>query len=912
MVKGRLVEESRGMACLLNDAAADKRALQAQCDAQTGEASAMMLKLQVLWDEKEALEGKYTGAMNRLEDLTTRLSVDGGESRAAIARMEGELFDWGASAMDVARGVAQAESAAEGLQLRLRHIEQQWQQSVERELAARKHQTQQKLHRIICRIKHSGLVNCLELWRETAQEQSRLRLKSEKIVNRIKYSCLVSCLELWRVTAQERIQTEKKLNKIVYRIKNSSIVRCYELWRETAQEQVCIRQKLQKVIFRIKCACLVSTFELWREHYEESVNEKIEQELQQTQEARHDMLVKRSQNMIKRWLVRSSFAAWRAAVIKAREESQCQAMAALEEEMQKSQERARALEARYTETHSDLQRAAEEREEAERQWEAQQEAQHESLVKRSQIFMKRWCLRSHLAVWTQTYVAARQQRLQDDVTELSAEKARLAETAEEEKSRLVSEKERLQQTAGVERSSLSSELAAARQEVQQLSAALADLQCRHDEAVSEATSSSARSAALGRQTSELSACVAETSAQLEAAQTQVQRLTAEVEVLKRASETHEGRAGTVYEEMIELKSQHSALSAQLAAKTAEHSRLDIEMAEVRGELESACAVGREMEEQLSLAREDGEERESILAELQAQTLPALQAELVEKDITVKWLRAQMEAAAELQEHSKKEAAASEGSIAHAWGVTKEAREQVLARDATIRQLSVELSDSSSNVQRLEKTETSLRDAVQNLKDTVAQLREAEIKAHEMYVDLQARKDEADRRIGALVDENTGLQKDKAEMSETSLRDRNEMRALKQRLGEFEERAKDLESVVEREQAELNRQRAARKETEKHNTALMERNTEIDKSYKDREASAVKALSDQLQKLKDGARQQLEDVTAACGHKLQDAEGREREARQALAQCQIELHRLLDERKSHQVLALGVYRVLALL
>ena len=220
-------------------------------------------------------------------------------------------------------------------------------------------------------------MNCLELWRETAQEQSRLRLKSEKIVNRIKYSCLVSCLELWRVTAQERIQTEKKLNKIVYRIKNSSIVRCYELWRETAQEQVCIRQKLQKVIFRIKCACLVRTFELWREHYEESVNEKIEQELQQTQEARHDMLVKRSQNMIKRWLVRSSFAAWRAAVIKAREESQCQAMAALEEEMQKSQERARALEARYTETHSDLQRAAEEREEAERQWEAQQEAQHE-------------------------------------------------------------------------------------------------------------------------------------------------------------------------------------------------------------------------------------------------------------------------------------------------------------------------------------------------------------------------------------------------------------------------------------------------------------------------------------------------------------------------------------------------------
>ena len=49
MVKGRLVEESRGMACLLNDAAADKRALQAQCDAQAGEASAMMLKLQVLW-----------------------------------------------------------------------------------------------------------------------------------------------------------------------------------------------------------------------------------------------------------------------------------------------------------------------------------------------------------------------------------------------------------------------------------------------------------------------------------------------------------------------------------------------------------------------------------------------------------------------------------------------------------------------------------------------------------------------------------------------------------------------------------------------------------------------------------------------------------------------------------------------
>jgi chromosome segregation ATPase len=846
-VKGRLIEESRGLTCLLNDAAADKRALQAQCDAHAVEASAMMLKLQVLWDEKEA--------------------------------------------------------AVEGVQLRLRHVEQQWKLSVEREQTA----TQQKLHRIICRIKNSSLVSGFELWRETAQEQVRLRLKSQKVIMRFKHSCLVSCLELWRETAREQVQMrqeeearEKKSQKIIYRIKNNCLVSCYDLWRDTAQEQVQTRKKTQRIIFRIKCACLVNCFELWREHHDEMVNDELEQALQETQNALREKLVQRSQKMIKRWLLRSHWTQWREAVIRARDATQDEIRAALEEEVQKSLERARALEKQYAETQASLQRAVQEHEEAERGWEGQQESQYESLVRRSQIFMKRWCMRSHLAIWTQTLVAARQQRLEDNVAKLSAEKASLSAASEEEKLRLVSEQERLRQMAGAECSSLSSEVDTARKEVQRLSGALADLQRQHDDAVREATTSSALSAALGKQTKELSAFAAETSAKLEAAQAQVRRLTSEVEILLTGSQKHEGRAGALHEEMIELKSQHSTLSAQLAAKKVECSRLDIEMSEVRGELESAHAIAKELDEQLSLAREDGEEREGILAELQAQMLPALQAALVEKDISVKWLRAQVEAAQEQQEHSKKEAAAFEVSIAQAWAATKEAREQLLARDATIRQLNVEITDSTSNVKRLAQTESTLREAMQNLKDTVAQLREEEIKAHEMYVNLQARKEEYARRITSLVDENAALQKDKAEMCETSLRDRNEMRSLKHQLGAFEERAKDLDSVVEREQAELNRQRAARKETEKLNTALMERNTELDKFYKEREASAVKALSDQLQKLKDGARKQLEDVKASCEHKSQEAESREREARQVLAQCQVELRRLLDERKSLEV------------
>jgi len=116
------------------------------------------------------------------------------------------------------------------------------------------------------------------------------------------------------------------------------------------------------------------------------------------------------------------------------------------------------------------------------------------------------------------------------------------------------------------------------------------------------------------------------------------------------------------------------------------------------------------------------------------------------------------------------------------------------------------------------------------------------------------------------------------------------------LSEFEERSRDLESFVEREQAELNRQRAARKETEKHNTALLAKQADLDKTYKAREAAAVKALSDQLQKLKDGARQQMEEVSASFMAKLEEADVREREVKSALTQCQNELRRLLDERK----------------
>ena len=214
-------------------------------------------------------------------------------------------------------------------------------------------------------------------------------------------------------------------------------------------------------------------------------------------------------------------------------------------------------------------------------------------------------------------------------------------------------------------------------------------------------------------------------------------------------------------------------------------------------------------------------------------------------------------------------------------------------------MNVELADSAISIQRLEKVEVSLREALQSEKDKVVQLRVAEVGLQEAKADLQATLDEGTKRMVALREQNESLQQEKTEAEDACNRERQEIRRLKQHLSEFEERSKDLESVVEREQAELNRQRAARKETEKHNTVLMAKQAETDKTYKAREAAAVKTLSDQLQKLKDNARQQLESVTSSFMAKVEEAEGREREACSALTQCQNELRRLLDERKMFQ-------------
>lgn len=266
------------------------------------------------------------------------------------------------------------------------------------------------------------------------------------------------------------------------------------------------------------------------------------------------------------------------------------------------------------------------------------------------------------------------------------------------------------------------------------------------------------------------------------------------------------------------------------------------------------------------------------------------------------LSAQLAAAQELLQHNEKEAAAREESLSQALAAGKEAREATLSRDTTIRTLNVELSDCAINVERLEKVEVSLREALQTEKDKVVQLRAAELALQEATIDLQNKRDEEAKRMVALREQNEALQQQLAEAADACHQERQQIRVLKQRLSEFEERSKDLESVVEREQAELNRQRAARKETEKHNTTLMAKQADTDKAYKAREAAAVKALSEQLQKLKDNARQQLEDVSSSFLSKVEEADEREREARNALSQCQNELRRLLDERKAFQTRA----------
>ena len=100
------------------------------------------------------------------------------------------------------------------------------------------------------------------------------------------------------------------------------------------------------------------------------------------------------------------------------------------------------------------------------------------------------------------------------------------------------------------------------------------------------------------------------------------------------------------------------------------------------------------------------------------------------------------------------------------------------------------------------------------------------------------------------------------------------------LADFEERSKHLESVMELGKVELSRQRALRKETETHYNALMLQQVETDKAYKAIEAAAVKALSEQLQKLKDNTRKHLDDVCTNYERKLEEANAQELETRMA--------------------------------
>jgi len=101
-----------------------------------------------------------------------------------------------------------------------------------------------------------------------------------------------------------------------------------------------------------------------------------------------------------------------------------------------------------------------------------------------------------------------------------------------------------------------------------------------------------------------------------------------------------------------------------------------------------------------------------------------------------------------QSHSEKQATAREEAILQALAEPEEARTSQLIREAKIHQLNLELSDAHTNVERLEATEMSIREAVRLLKDFVAQLRQAEIASNEQAYGVERilRQEEDARRF----------------------------------------------------------------------------------------------------------------------------------------------------------------------
>ena len=90
-------------------------------------------------------------------------------------------------------------------------------------------------------------------------------------------------------------------------------------------------------------------------------------------------------------------------------------------------------------------------------------------------------------------------------------------------------------------------------------------------------------------------------------------------------------------------------------------------------------------------------------------------------------------------------------------------------------MNVELADSAINIQRLEKVEVSLREALQTEKDKVVQLRVAEVALQEAKADLQATLDEGAKRMVALREQNESLQQEKTEAEDACNRERQEIR-----------------------------------------------------------------------------------------------------------------------------------------
>ena len=162
------------------------------------------------------------------------------------------------------------------IQFEIAEREREEREERERKLAKRQEeQTQEKLKRIILRVKNRCVSNAFDRWAEMSEEMREMRTKIERSLGRLKNREIAQAFDRWSEHVSEAQEMRQKLRIAAGKMLMRAAASAFATWKEAWQTKKENGVKMKRFLKRMLNSQLIGSFESWSEYAEEQKKQRI-------------------------------------------------------------------------------------------------------------------------------------------------------------------------------------------------------------------------------------------------------------------------------------------------------------------------------------------------------------------------------------------------------------------------------------------------------------------------------------------------------------------------------------------------------------------------------------------------------------------------------------------------------------